>query len=147
MKKFSFSLDKVLRYKIQVENSIRNEHARMVQAVFKQEEVIAALEEDHRKHRESFKKEQEYGCSISRFRTYEDYLSLAQQRINGELEKLEILKKEEEEKRAEVIKAKTETSSIEKLKEKKKEEYDKASQKAEEQFIEEFVSNASAAKS
>ena len=145
MKQFSFSLDKVLSYKRQVENSIRNEHAQAIQAVYKQEAFIEELELDHKKYRAAFHKEREAGCDIARFRTYEDYLSLAQQRINRELEVLESLKKAEEEKRNEVIRAKTETSSIEKLKEKKKLEYEKAAQKAEEQFIEEFVSNASAA--
>lgn len=146
MKKFSFSLDKVLRYKIQVENSVRNEHAIAAQAVFRQEDFINSLETELCGQIEAFKKEREMGCTINRFRTYEDYLSRAQQRINAELEILEGLVKVEEAKRAEVIKAKTETSSIEKLKEKKQIEYDKAEQKAEEQLIEEFVSNASAAR-
>ena len=42
-------------------------------------------------------------------------------------------------KRSEVVEAKKETSSIDKLKEKKFKEYEKAVQKEEEQFIEEFV--------
>lgn len=144
MKKFSFSLDKVLSYKRQVESSIRNEHAQAVQAVYRQEARIESMEQDHKKHRESFKREQAEGCNIARFRTYEEYLSRAQQRINSELEDLELLKKAEEEKREEVIRAKTETSSIEKLKERKQAEYDKETQKAEELFIEEFVSNLAA---
>lgn len=144
MKRFSFSLDKVLSYKMQIENSVRNEHAAAAQAVFRQEDYIFSLEQEQRKHIDTFKKEREMGCNISRFRTYEDYLSKAQQRINAELEVLEKLKREEEKKRAEVIKAKMETSSIEKIKEKKRIEYDKAALKAEELLIEEFVSNAAA---
>ena len=50
----------------------------------------------------------------------------------------------EEAKRNEVVEAKKETSSIDKLKEKKRQEYDKVVQKEEEQFIEEFVATQSA---
>ena len=42
------------------------------------------------------------------------------------------------------MEAKKETSSIDKLKEKKRQEYDKVVQKEEEQFIEEFVATQSA---
>lgn len=145
MKRFSFSLDKVLSYKRQVENSVRNEHAIAVREVFTQEAFIEQLEQEHRTQIDAFRKEQAAGCNIARFRTYEDYLSLAQQRINRERQVLASLKEVEVEKRQKVIEAKTETSSIEKLKEKKRQEYDKAEQKAEEQFIDEFVSNSMSA--
>ena len=46
-----------------------------------------------------------------------------------------------EKKREEMVAAKVETSSFEKLKEKKQLEYDKEAAKKEEQFIDEFVSN------
>ena len=49
------------------------------------------------------------------------------------------LRKQEEAKRAEVVEAKKETSSIEKLREKKLENYNKAIQKSEEAMIDEFV--------
>ena len=52
-----------------------------------------------------------------------------------------MLKKQEEEKRQEVIRAKTETASLDKLKEKRKLEYDKNVRKEEERLVEEFVSN------
>ena len=48
----------------------------------------------------------------------------------------------EEKKREAVVEAKKETSSIEKLKEKKLDAYQKAVAKSEELFIEEFVSTA-----
>ena len=52
---------------------------------------------------------------------------------------MEELKKREEAKRAEVVEAKKESSSIEKLKERKLEAYHKEEAKSEERFIEEFV--------
>ena len=55
------------------------------------------------------------------------------------------LKAEEEKKRVEVIAAKTEASSIDRLKDKRKKEYNAAERKAEEIFVEEFVANTSSA--
>lgn len=141
MKNFSFSLDKVLSFKKQVESSVRNEHAIAAREVFAQETFIKELEVEHERQIEAFRKEQIAGCDVARFRSYEDYLSLAQQRINREMDVLKDLREIEVEKRQKVIEAKTETSSLEKLKGKKREEYDKMVQKVEEQFIDEFVSN------
>lgn len=141
MKNFSFSLDKVLSFKKQVESSVRNEHAIAAREVFAQETFIEELEVEHERQIEAFRKEQIAGCDVARFRSYEDYLSLAQQRINREMDVLKGLREIEVEKRQKVIEAKTETSSLEKLKGKKREEYDKMVQKVEEQFIDEFVSN------
>ncbi len=60
--------------------------------------------------------------------------------IQKEKRHLEALQKREEDKRAEVVEVKIETSTLEKLKEKKLEQYNKEMQKSEELFIEEFVS-------
>ena len=57
---------------------------------------------------------------------------------------LERLRQEEEAKRAQVVAAKQDTSSLEKLKEKKLELYNKAVQKSEEAMIDEFVSTTRA---
>ena len=56
----------------------------------------------------------------------------------------EAARQEEEAKRRQVVDAKIDTSSIEKLKEHKLEDYNKAVQKAEENLIDEFVSSARA---
>ena len=58
-----------------------------------------------------------------------------------EREVLERLEERKEQKRKEVVAAKTETSSIELLKDKKMAQYQYQVQKSEELFIEEFVSN------
>ena len=58
--------------------------------------------------------------------------------------KLERLRRREEEKRTQVVEARKETATIEKLKEHKLEDYRKAELKDEEKRIEEFVSAARA---
>ena len=77
-------------------------------------------------------------------RNYVDALRAVEGEIQRETDRLEELRRQEERKRAEVVEAKKETSSIEKLKERKLEDYNKAVLKSDEQFIEEFVSAARA---
>ncbi len=64
--------------------------------------------------------------------------------IDVEKEHLKDLRRQEDAKKQEVISAKVDTSMFEKLKEKKYQEYQKAVMKADEAFIEEFVSNTAA---
>ncbi len=61
--------------------------------------------------------------------------------IDEEKGRLKVLKRQEDEKKQEVITAKVDTSKFEKLKDKKLKEYQKAVMKADEVFVEEFVSN------
>jgi flagellar FliJ protein len=63
-----------------------------------------------------------------------------ERQIQLALEDLALLQKKEEAKRAEVVTAKQDTSSIEKLREKKLDHYKKAMQKNEEAMIDELVS-------
>lgn len=60
--------------------------------------------------------------------------------IDTEKERLKALRKQEDAKKQEVISAKVDTSRYEKLKEKKIVEYQRAAAKADELFVEEFVS-------
>ena len=70
---------------------------------------------------------------------YQNGLRAAEREIQRETARLEELQAEEEKRREKVVEAKKDTSSIEKLKEKKLEAYNKAVQKSEEKLIDEFV--------
>lgn len=140
MKKFSFSLDKVLEYKNQVLGSLQNEHAKILADVLRQENYIELLENQYKDLNFQFNEKKTNGMTVLEAASYEGYFRRLEVQIEEENEKLAELRKEEDEKREEVVEAKKETSSIEKLKEKKVEQYRKETQKVEEQFIEEFVS-------
>lgn len=139
MKKFFFSLDTVLSYKQQVLDSLKAEHARILMKVRECEDAIEKLEAEHRRCVLEFRECRMNGMKISDIHTYENYLEALGLKIRRKYEELAKLKEKEEAKRSEVVEAKKETSSIDKLKEKKFKEYEKAVQKEEEQFIEEFV--------
>ncbi len=139
MKKFFFSLDTVLSYKEQVLDGLKAEHARILQKVRECEHAIEQLEQEHLRCAQEFRDNRFSGMKISDIHTYENYLEALGIKIRRKYEELEKLKEKEEAKRSEVVEAKKETSSIDKLKEKKFKEYEKAVQKEEEQFIDEFV--------
>ena len=80
------------------------------------------------------------GIAILDAMKYEQYLRAMERQIQLALEDLAQLQKKEEAKRAEVVTAKQDTSSIEKLREKKLDHYKKAMQKNEEAMIDELVS-------
>lgn len=145
MKKFSFSLERVLDFKEQIETSLRNEHAASVQRVQEKELVIQQME--HR-FADSCKKTEEYmkrGMEAGAVKQYEEGLHLLEIQIAEEKKLLEELKREEARKREQVIEAKKETSSIQMLKDKKKREYQKVMTKLNERMVEEFVCNRSIA--
>lgn len=142
MKKFSFSLDKVLDYKTQIEDNLRTEHASAVRAVTQKEEEIEAMEAQHSYFVEGLENVKQNGCRINELMVYQEYLGGDSKRIKAQKEMLKILHQQEEEKRNQVIEAKKERTSIDMLKEKKLREHNFAVQKAEEQFIEEFVANS-----
>lgn len=141
MKKFSFALDKVLSYKRQYEESVRSEHAAILHKVTQQEEKIARLWEKDGETRREMDEVKKAGCIILQIRTYESYLDYLQKEIANEQRILDALRVREEEKRQELIKAKTDTKSIDKLKEKKLEEYRYEVAKEQEQLVEEFVNH------
>ena len=74
MKKFAFALDKVLEFKRQYEDSIRNEHAAIMHEIRLQEERFAELSAKDKEIRDQMRREQEVGCQILRIHTFEGYL-------------------------------------------------------------------------
>lgn len=139
MKKFSFSLDTVLEYKNEILENLRNEHGKIISQIVKQEEQIRFLQEKYHNCNQVFNDKKYNGITIIEASSYESYLRELESEIALEFSKLEVLKELAEEKRNEVVEAKKETASIDKLKEKKVEQYNKEVAKSEELFIEEFV--------
>ena len=144
MKKFRFSLETVLDYKQQLLEAVQAEHAAALSAVHRQEERIEELWQSYRAYNKEFCESKEAGLMITEALMYEGGLRAMERQIQQETLRLEELRKIEEQKRSAMIEARKETASLEKLKEKKLDMYEKAVQKSEEAFIEEFVSNSRA---
>ena len=144
MKKFRFSLETVLEYKNQALDALRAEHGAILAQVRAQEKVIEDLEAEHREVDADFTRRKLEGINVLDAMSCEQYLRSLERKLQEEYRRLERLRKREEEKRSQVVEARKETATIEKLKEHKLEDYRKAEQKAEEQRIEEFVSTTRA---
>lgn len=139
MKKFKFSLETVLSYKDQVLNSLKNEHGAILAAIREQEEVLDEVWRRYREYNEEFCERKRTGMTAVDAVMYQSALRAQELEIKRQTEKLERLQAEEEKKRNEVVEAKKETASLEKLRERKLDNYNKELQKIEEQRIEEFV--------
>lgn len=142
MKKFSFSLDHVLNYKNQMLDHLMNEHAGILLEIRQQEALIEAIKEQYVVCSDQLRDEQRLGVTVMQIYSYKNYLDVLTYRVQKEQEVLGILRRKEEHKRYQVVEAKKESASIDKLKEKKIDVYQKELQKEEERLIEEFVSNA-----
>ena len=144
MKKFQFSLDSVLSFKQQTLDSLKGEHAELLAQVHAQEDVLEAAWQEYRDCNGEYSRRKAEGMTITDALVYQNGLRVLERNIQREIDKLAELRKKEEKKRQEVVDAKIDTSSIEKLKEHKLEDYNKAVQKDEEKLIDEFVSSAQA---
>ena len=142
MKKFKFSLDSVLSYKQQVLESLQGEHAVILAQVREQEGVLERTWQNYRDCDAEYRQRKAEGITITDAMVYQNGLRVLERDIQRETDKLEELRKKEEAKRQEVVDAKIDTSSIEKLKEKKLDLYNKEVAKSEEVLIDEFVSSA-----
>ena len=144
MKKFKFSLDSVLSYKQQVLESLQGEHAAILAQVREQEAVLERAWQGYRDCDGEYRQKKEQGITITDAMVYQNGLRVLERDIQRETDRLEELRRKEEKKRQEVVDAKIDTSSIEKLREKKLDLYNKEVAKGEEVLIDEFVSSARA---
>ena len=142
MKKFSFKLEPVLKYKNDTLEALRNEHAKILQRIVQQEEKIEAMENSRNACAAEFDEKKLTGITPMEAINYQNYLQRQNVLINREYGVLQGIRREEEAKKNEVLEARKESMIIEKLKEIKMEDYRKEEAKAHEAFIEEFVSNA-----
>ena len=142
MKKFKYSLETVYQFKLQVLDNVNEEYAIKQQEVLNQQSLINRLQEELFHYEEEFERVKQEGASIETIMMYVNGIERMEKRIGKEKDELIRRTVIAEEKKREVIKANVDTNAFEKLKEKKLEEYRVQGQKAEEQFIEEFVSHA-----
>lgn len=140
MKKFSFQLESVMNFKNQRLDSKKAEHAKIVAMVNDQNDKINNLLEKFKGVNHEFNAKKIAGIAIIDAMEYSGFLYKLEIEMQQAKRYLEELKHKEELKRAEVVEIKVETSTLEKLKEKKLEVYNKEVQKSEELYIEEFVS-------
>ena len=124
-------------------SNLKSEHAVIIQSVNRKQEEIQGLHQELNGIESEFDRTKEAGATIQNYRLFDMCIGRMEEIIDEEKERLKVLRKQEEAKKQEVITAKVDTSKFEKLKDRKFKEYQKEAAKADETFIEEFVSNTS----
>ena len=141
MKKFRFPLDTVLAYKKNILDTLQIEHGRILAEIRRQLELIEQMQQDYEAFSAEFRTRSAEGLGIRDAQNYQLEIRARERDIEKEEIRLQALRKQEEAKRAEIVEVKTDTSAIEKLREKKLAAYNAAAAKAEEIAVEEFVSS------
>ena len=142
MKKFNFRLERVLKYKDQILDGLKNEHAKILMDIRNKEEEIARLEREYLEVCKDYNEEKFKGnLHIERILQIEFYLESLDMQIKRENAVLDDLKLAEAKKREEVVRAKQDVQSLEKLKENKIKEYNRELAAAGALVVEEFISN------
>ncbi len=142
MKRFEFSLNKLMGYKRQVLDREKNSlaHLRKQQQQYMDEK--AALEEKLRRSNKEFCLKSEQGMTVMQVSVFKGY----HQSLSNQIKELEAsianMETKVQKQLSVVIEATKEVSSLEKLEGKQLEEYNFKVAKAEEQFIAEYVTNS-----
>lgn len=144
MKKFKFSLQKLLEYKEQLLDGEKNllnllQHERNLL-----DKHIHSLKNMYNISRSDFKSISEKGATILQLQVQQDKIRDIQRKIEEAIKNLSLQDKKIEQQTKVIVSLNTEISSLNKLKEKQLAEYNYKVQKADELLIEEFVSNTTA---
>lgn len=143
MKKFSFSLQKVLEIKEQVLENLKVELGNLNHEQKTIEEKIKELQAKYQSVDNEFIKKSSVAISVGEMTYYKMYMGSILKQIEKQEEEKETVLKKIEAKRHEILNMNKEISSLDKLRENELDKYKKLSLKNEELFIDEFVSNKS----
>ena len=141
MKKFNFTLSRMLDYKDQLLDEEKNKLALLRQKKQEIDDHIESLLRELDKLSETMLQEQERGITAFQLLSYESQRTNIRRQIE-QLKKEQALAKLEVKRQVQVVvQATQEVSKLDKLQDKQLEEYKKMVMKAEELEIEEFVSS------
>lgn len=139
MKRFQFKLGTVLEYKQQILDARMVEHGAARAKVAKQEEVCNAALRQLQEYDAEYTRRKAEGLTILEAMEFQNCLEALQAALKRENDKLEDLRRKENDARARVVGARQETFSLEKLRDIQKKAYNTAAAKAEEVALEDLT--------
>jgi flagellar export protein FliJ len=145
MKKFVFSLEKVLRYKRQILGMRKNELARLQAAHTELEEEITGLDREFASLNQDLAGKLKAGMDPRNMAVYKVYLAKLNSRVRVLFEQKQELLKQIQAKQKEIVRMNSGISGLERLRDKQYGEYMAQDRKEQEKFIEEFVGRKNAA--
>ncbi len=143
MKKFQFTLNKLLDYKGQVLEKEKNDLAALNLSRAEAEDAKLMLEDELKKTQDNFNIKAQQGVSPMEMACFSAYHESLRIRIRDTEREIADLEAAVEKQTGVVTEASKEVKSLEKLEEKQLEDYKFRANKADEQFIEEYVNGAS----
>ena len=143
MKKFEFTLESLRKYNEQILDSEKNILGKLRAELGELQDELESTNARYEEAREKLAQLLMGGTDAMRLSVSKKYISSLQQDIYRIKAKIAAKNEEIKAQLDKVIEATKEVTKLEKLEEKQREEYKYAEQKESEQFIEEFVSNAS----
>ena len=144
MKKFSFSLSKILDFKDQTLSIKQNELALLMEKLRTIEKQIDDLKLELTLNNNQMVEKMAEGINQNEILIYKTYFSVLNIKIQNLLRNKATLAQSISRKKEEIIAINTEISGLEKLRDKQFEEYMKSVQKLEEQNIESFIQQTQA---
>ena len=144
MKRFEFPLEKVLHYKNQILENLQNELSIIQMHLNEVEKKLNIFNAEYRQTNMKLREAYQKDITTKELSPYKMYLSQIDQAIRINEEKRAKIKEAFALKQKEVLEAKIEVSTLEKLREKQVAQYNEAVKKETEQFIDEFVNNTRA---
>lgn len=145
MKKFVFSLEKVLNLKQQVLDVHFNEMMQLQERHKLIVDEIEQLNESFHKYNRELNELMQTGIEPQKVMFYKMYFHSITQKINVCIKRKEEVERKIFIKKEEIITLKVDISGLDKLKEKQKEEYNKCLQKQQELEVEEYIKQTSTA--
>lgn len=140
MKKFVFTLEKVLSVKEQILDVQKNELLQLQLELKEIEDAILQNHAEFKRYNAEVNEKMKSGTKSTDIEVYKNYFkALDAQEQELKLKRLDAIARIES-KQEEIVNTKTEISGLEKLKEKQLAEYNKAARKQQELEIEEFLS-------
>lgn len=139
MKRFRFQLEPVLNYKQQSLDALLIELNTAQAMVAAQQQIRDEAYQRVTDYAAEYVRKKEKGLTVVEAMQYESCQQVLQRRARLENDKLAELRAEAEKKRDEVVAARQETHSLEKLKELRRTEYDTAVAKADEKSLDDLT--------
>lgn len=140
MPKFDFRLNSVLRLKTQLEDNAKNNLAAATRVLTQREHYLNELKDANEASFNKLNSETNRGISVNQVRNYNNYFAMMKSKIANQKENVNNAKKDVDIKRESLVKAVQERKILDKLKEKKYQEYTKELGKEDQVLIDELNS-------
>lgn len=140
MQKFEFRLESVRNLKVQMEDNAKNNLALASRELEKQKDHLSGLQTTRESSIRELNSVVDKGISINQIKLYNNYLSLLKRKITNQKENVNNAQIHVDIKRESLVKAVQERKILDKLRDKKYEEFLKEQSKAEQLLIDELNS-------